>query len=197
MTNNLKSGERLDDLQLNGLQIIQDPERFCFGIDAVMLSDFARVKPGEKVLDLGTGTGILPILLSAKTRGEHLIGLEIQKESADMAQYPGWQAVLQYSKITSGYTESEVQGENGSMQIDRIADTRKITIHERTGRRDVILIPKEENNMVYEIREWLRLIENSQEDEKSKIYEEASGNEMQFLDLAREKMGIRFPADVS
>ena len=47
MTNNLKSGERLDDLQLNGLQIIQDPERFCFGIDAVMLSDFARVKPGE------------------------------------------------------------------------------------------------------------------------------------------------------
>ena len=83
------------------------------------------------------------------------------------------------------------------MQIDRIADTRKITIHERTGRRDVILIPKEENNMVYEIREWLRLIENSQEDEKSKIYEEASGNEKQFLDLAREKMGIRFPADVS
>lgn len=52
MTNNLKSGERLDDLQLNGLQIIQDPERFCFGIDAVMLSDFAKVKPGEKVLDL-------------------------------------------------------------------------------------------------------------------------------------------------
>ena len=86
MTNNLKSGERLDDLQLNGLQIIQDPERFCFGIDAVMLSDFAKVKPGEKVLDLGTGTGILPILLSAKTRGEHFIGLEIQKESADMAR---------------------------------------------------------------------------------------------------------------
>ena len=86
MTNNLKSGERLDDLQLTGLQIIQDPERFCFGIDAVMLSDFARVKPGEKVLDLGTGTGILPILLSAKTRGEHFIGLEIQKESADMAR---------------------------------------------------------------------------------------------------------------
>ena len=52
----------------------------------MMLSDFARVKPGEKVLDLGTGTGILPILLSAKTRGEHFIGLEIQKESADMAR---------------------------------------------------------------------------------------------------------------
>ena len=53
MTNNLKSGERLDDLQLNGLQIIQDPERFCFGIDAVMLSDFAKVKPGGE----GSGSG--------------------------------------------------------------------------------------------------------------------------------------------
>ena len=69
MTNNLKSGERLDDLQLNGLQIIQDPERFCFGIDAVMLSDFARVKPGEKVLDLGTGTGILTDFIVCKDPG--------------------------------------------------------------------------------------------------------------------------------
>lgn len=80
MTNNLKSGERLDDLQLNGLQIIQDPERFCFGIDAVMLSDFARVKPGEKVLDLGTGTGILPILLSAKTEESILSDLRFKKK---------------------------------------------------------------------------------------------------------------------
>ena len=80
MTNNLKSGERLDDLQLNGLQIIQDPERFCFGIDAVMLSDFAKVKPGEKVLDLGTGTGILPILLSAKTGESILSDLRFKKK---------------------------------------------------------------------------------------------------------------------
>ena len=69
MTNNLKSGERLDDLQLNGLQIIQDPERFCFGIDAVMLSDFARVKPGEKVLDLVTGTGDLTDFIVCKDPG--------------------------------------------------------------------------------------------------------------------------------
>ncbi len=86
MADRLHPGERIDDLQLNGLEIIQDPDRFCFGIDAVMLSDFARVKEDETVLDLGTGTGILPILLSAKTKGRHFTGLEIQPESADMAR---------------------------------------------------------------------------------------------------------------
>lgn len=82
----LKPGERLDDLQLSGYEIIQDPRRFCFGIDAVLLTDFVRVKPGERVLDMGTGTGVIPILLSAKTKGEHFTGLEIQEESADMAR---------------------------------------------------------------------------------------------------------------
>lgn len=82
----LKPGERLDDLQLSGYYIIQDPKRFCFGVDAVMLTDFARVKPGEQVLDMGTGTGVIPILLSAKTAGKHFTGLEIQPESADMAR---------------------------------------------------------------------------------------------------------------
>lgn len=85
-TEYLLEGERLDDLQLSGYYIIQHPKRFCFGIDAVMLSDFAKVKPGERVLDLGTGTGVIPILLSAKTKGLHFTGLEIQPESADMAQ---------------------------------------------------------------------------------------------------------------
>lgn len=85
MTTKLRPGERLDDLQLDGYEIIQNPERFCFGIDAVLLSDFVRVKKEETVLDLGTGTGILPILLAAKTRGKHFTGLEIQAESADMA----------------------------------------------------------------------------------------------------------------
>lgn len=84
-TNNLKSGERLDDLQRNGYQIIQNPDKFCFGMDAVLLSGFANVRKGECVLDLGTGTGILPILLAAKTEGAHFTGLEIQEESADMA----------------------------------------------------------------------------------------------------------------
>lgn len=86
MTTNLKPGERLDDLQLKGYELIQHPGRFCFGMDAVLLSAFAKVKTGECVLDLGTGTGILPILLAGKTEGRHFTGLEIQEESADMAR---------------------------------------------------------------------------------------------------------------
>ena len=85
-TAELLEGERLDDLQLNGLELIQNPEKFCFGVDAVFLSDFAKVKPGERVLDLGTGNGIIPILLSAKTKGSHFTGLEIQPEMAKMAR---------------------------------------------------------------------------------------------------------------
>ena len=81
----LKPGERLDDLQRNGYKIIQDPGRFCFGMDAVLLSGFAKVKPGERVVDLGTGTGIIPILLEARSKGASFTGLEIQPESADMA----------------------------------------------------------------------------------------------------------------
>ena len=86
MTTELKPGERLDDLQRNGYKIIQDPGRFCFGMDAVLLSGFASVKPGERALDLGTGTGIIPLLLSAKTKGDHFTGLEIQTEIMKMAQ---------------------------------------------------------------------------------------------------------------
>ncbi len=86
MTIKLLEKERLDDLGRNGYKIIQNPEKFCFGIDAVLLSEFAKVKEGKKVLDLGTGTGIIPILLEAKTGAAHLTGLEIQEESADMAR---------------------------------------------------------------------------------------------------------------
>lgn len=82
----VRDGERLDDLQLGGLEIIQDPDKFCFGVDAVFLSDFARVKPGETVLDMGTGNGIIPLLLSAKTQGRKFTGLEIQQDTAEMAR---------------------------------------------------------------------------------------------------------------
>ena len=83
---NQKTEERLDDLQIKGYKILQNPGRFCFGMDAVLLSAFADVKKNERALDLGTGTGILPILLHAKYKGQHYTGLEIQPERADMAR---------------------------------------------------------------------------------------------------------------
>lgn len=82
----LKEKERLDELQRNGYRIIQNPDKFCFGMDAVLLSGFVRVKKGDVLLDMGTGTGIIPILLEAKTECGHITGLEIQEESADMAR---------------------------------------------------------------------------------------------------------------
>ncbi len=85
MTIELKEDERIDDLQRNHLKIIQKTNGFCFGMDAVLLSGFASVKQGERAIDLGTGTGIIPILLSAKTEGKEFVGLEIQEEMADMA----------------------------------------------------------------------------------------------------------------
>lgn len=82
----LREGERLDDLQCQGLQIIQHPGKFCFGMDAVLLSSFAALRNKDTVMDLCTGTGILPILLSAKTKADHIDALEVQKESAEMAR---------------------------------------------------------------------------------------------------------------
>lgn len=77
--------ERVDDLQRNHYRIIQKKKGFCFGMDAVLLSGFAQVKQGERMIDLGTGTGIIPILLEAKTEGKHFTGLELQEEVAEMA----------------------------------------------------------------------------------------------------------------
>ena len=83
----LKNNERIDDLQYKGLRIIQNIEGFCFGIDAVLLSDFAKkIKDDSKVIDLGTGTGIISILLCGKTKAKEVIGVEIQKDMVDMAR---------------------------------------------------------------------------------------------------------------
>ena len=106
MITNLKPEERLDDLQVNGYEIIQHPGKFCFGMDAVLLSNFARVKKGERVLDLGTGTGIIPILLTAKTEGERFVGLEIQEESADMAR----------RSVVHNHLEDKVEIVNGDIK---------------------------------------------------------------------------------
>ena len=83
----LNENERIDDLGINNLKIIQNEKGFCFGIDSVLLSDFAKkIKINSKVLDLGTGTGILPILLSAKTKLKKAVGIEKQKEVFEMAK---------------------------------------------------------------------------------------------------------------
>ena len=82
----LQDEERLDDLQFKGYKVIQSPGRFCFGMDAVLLSSFAKVRKGERALDMGTGTGVIPILLEAKNEGDGYAGLEVQEESADMAR---------------------------------------------------------------------------------------------------------------
>ena len=82
MMTKLLPNERLDDLQIRGYEIIQSPGRFCFGMDAVLLSAFANVKKHEKALDLGTGTGILPILLEAKYPGLHNTALYIARHEA-------------------------------------------------------------------------------------------------------------------
>lgn len=83
----LKENERIDNLELNGLKIIQNKKGFCFGIDSVLLSEFAKnIKKEANVLDLGTGTGIIPILLCGKTELKKVTGVEIQEEVAEMAK---------------------------------------------------------------------------------------------------------------
>lgn len=82
----LHEGERLDDLQRDGLKIIQNPDKFCFGMDAVLLSSFIEVRKDGRVMDLCTGTGIIPLLLSSKTEAGQIDALEIQKDQAEMAE---------------------------------------------------------------------------------------------------------------
>ena len=82
----LKENERIDDLEFNNLKIIQNKDWFCFGIDSILLTDFAKeIKENLKIIDLGTGTGIIPILLSGKTKNNNFVGVEIQEDVAEMA----------------------------------------------------------------------------------------------------------------
>ena len=83
----LKKNERIDDLEFEDLKIIQNIDGFCFGIDSVLISDFAKnIRNNSVVVDLGTGTGIISILLSKKTLAKKIYGVEIQKEVCEMAK---------------------------------------------------------------------------------------------------------------
>lgn len=82
----LKENEKIEDLQCNGLKIIQNKNWFCFGMDAVLLTNYCDVKNNSKVVDLGTGTGIIPILLNGKRNIAASVGIEIQTEVAEMAK---------------------------------------------------------------------------------------------------------------
>ena len=94
MTINLNPDERLDDLQRNGYKLIQNTKIFCFGMDAVLLCAFTKVDKGERVLDLGIGNGVIPILLKGRTEGKHFTGLEIQDVNVDLARRS-----VQYNRI--------------------------------------------------------------------------------------------------
>ena len=99
----LMPGERLDDLQRDGLRIIQNPSWFCFGMDAVLLSWFARVEEGQKCLDLGCGNGVIPILMYSRWPGESFTGLEIQPDVAQMAgRSVAWNGIGDKVEIIAG-----------------------------------------------------------------------------------------------
>lgn len=118
----LKEGERLDDLMIKNLGIIQDPKVFCFGIDAVLLSGFAKVNAGDKCLDLCSGNGIIPILLYAKTKAECLYGIEIQAPLAQMAQRS-----IKYNNLPDSVFVKE-------------GDIRSITEYFEQGQYDVVTV---------------------------------------------------------
>ncbi len=115
----LRPGERIDDLQRSNLKIIQDPAKFCFGMDAVLLSGFVSVKRGGRVTDLCTGSGIIPLLLSAKTEAAEIKGIEIQAEMADMAARSVRLNTLEGKVhiVRGDLRDSAVSGESGSQDV--------------------------------------------------------------------------------
>ena len=121
MEEKLKENERIDDLEYKGLKIIQNTEGFCFGIDAVLLSDFAKdIRNNSKVIDLGTGTGILPILLSAKTNLSKIYGIEIQPEVAEMAK----------RSVELNNLENKIEIINCNIkELENILEKNKLQIH--------------------------------------------------------------------
>lgn len=92
----IKEDETLDDLQLKGINIIQKKDAFRFGVDAVLLANYSKVRKGMRVIDLCTGTGIVPLILAGKTEASYITGIEIQGEMVEMAQRS-----VEYNKLTA------------------------------------------------------------------------------------------------
>lgn len=78
-------GERIDDIGFGGYRLIQDPDQFCYGVDAVLLADFSAAKKEDSILDLGTGTGVIPLILYHKSKAQKIVGLEKQREAYELA----------------------------------------------------------------------------------------------------------------
>lgn len=110
----LKEGERLDDLQRNGLKIIQNPKKFCFGMDAVLLTSFISLPKNKAILDLCTGSAVIPLLLTAKADPAHIDALEIQADSVDMAR----RSVL-YNHLSDRITVYEGDIKEASLRFGR------------------------------------------------------------------------------
>lgn len=109
-----------------------------------------------------------------------------------LAEYPDFQGELLYSKITDSRVPSQIQGEEGSLVIREIPDPQEVVLYYRDGRTETLEIPRTENNMVYEIREFLRLI---REKRYSHEYLENSRMEIELMDEVRRQQKIFFPAD--
>ena len=115
----LRNDETLDDLNLKGIHVIQKKDAFRFGVDAVLLANFAKVRRNAKVVDLCTGTGIIPFILAGKTCASDLIGVEIQDEFVDMANRSA-----QYNKL-----EHKIKFINGDLKnVELIKSIPKVDI---------------------------------------------------------------------
>ena len=122
----LKEHERIDDLAYKGLKIIQNTDGFCFGIDSILLSDFAKnIKKESKVIDLGTGTGILNIMLSGKSMASEFIGVEIQEDVAEMAK--------RSVKLNNLEDKINIINENMNTGLINREDKKMISRHEITA----------------------------------------------------------------
>jgi|GEM_PF-3582020 len=113
-------GERLDDLQCENLFLIQNPAKFCFGIDAVLLANFIKAKRGGHAVDLCTGSGIVPVLLSAKTQAKKITGIEIQEDIAEMANRS-----VKYNSLEEKITELSTAMEEVGSDAGRLMELHK------------------------------------------------------------------------